>query len=204
MQYLQEKAQAAADESTYILYAFPTYSDAGGNTETAIIHSLLYQLCRANQSLIPAVNREHDARHNRSLLLDTWDKLLETFICGSEPVYIVLDGLDECDEIERKHLLRTILGLWQNCSNLHVLIASRKEVDIGRALKTNCETLIVEEKNRTDIKRFVTREINDLRGKIRQAAGSAAEEFFNIVAHNIVIQSEGARFIKKMPLQLLT
>ena len=186
---------AQANESIYTLYAFPTYDDTGGNTEMAIIRSLLYQLCHANKSLIPAVNKEHDARHSRSLLLNTWDKLLETFICGSEPVYIILDGLDECDEFERDQLLRKILGLCRNCSNLHVLVASRKEVDIRRAIETNCETLIVEEKNRTDIKRFVTREINDLWGKMRQPT---ADEFVTTVANNIVNQSEGARSIKMM------
>ena len=159
------------------------------------MRSLLYQLCRANQSLIPAVNKEYDARQSRSLLLNTWDKLLETFICGSEPVYIILDGLDECEEIERIQLLRKILVLWNNCSNLHILVASRKEVDIRRALETNCKTLIVEEKNRTDIKRFVTTEINNLWKKVRHIAEPMVGEFFRTVAHNIVNQSEGARSI---------
>ena len=189
---------AQANESIYILYAFPTHDDIGGNTEMAILRSLLYQLCRANQSLIPAVNKEHDARHKRSLLLNTWGKLLETFICGSEPVYIVLDGLDECDETERKQLLGVILGLWQNCSNLHVLVASRKEVDIRRALETHCETLIVEENNRIDIRHFVTREINELWRKIKHIAEPTAGEFLKTVRHNIVNQSEGARSIEKM------
>ena len=188
---------AQANESIYILYAFPTYDDTSGNTEAAIIRSLLYQLCRANQSLIPAVNKEHDDRHSRCLLLNTWSKLLETFICRSEPVYILLDAMDECDEIERGQLLRTILGLWKNCSNLHVLVASRKEIDIRRALATECQTLIVEEKNRTDIKRFVTTEINHLWRRIRDIAEPTAGEFFKVMAYNIVNQSEGARSIKK-------
>ena len=191
---------AQANESIYILYSFPTYQDTGGNTKADIIRSLLYQLCRANRSLIPAVNKEYDARQSRSLLLNTWDKLLETFICGSEPVYIVLDGLDECEEVERKQLLRTILDLWDNCSNLHILVASRKEVDIRRALETICETLIVEDKNRTDIQRFVTNEINDLLGGIRRPITHSVEptvvEFFKTVGHNIVIQSEGVRSIE--------
>ena len=157
---------AQANESIHILYSFPTYEVTSENTKKDIIRSLLYQLCQANPSLIPAVNKEYDARQSHSLLLDTWDKLLETFICGSEPVYIILDGLDECEEVERKKLLRTILSLCNNCSNLHILVASRKEVDICWALKTNCETLIVEDKNRNDIQRFVTSEIKDLLGGI--------------------------------------
>ena len=183
---------AHANESIYIPHAFPTYDDSGGNAEGAIIRSLLYQLCRANQSIIPVVNKEYDARHSRSLLLDTWGKLLETFICGSDPVYIILDGLDECDVTERKQLLRKVLGIWQNCSNLQVLVSSRKEVDIRRALEKNCETLNVEEKNRIDIEQFVTREINDLWGDIVHIAEPRAEHFFKMVAYNIVNQSEGA------------
>ena len=184
---------AQANESIYILYAFLTYDDIGGNTEAAVIRSLLYQLCRANQSLIPVANKEHDCRQSRSLLLNTWGKLLEKFICGSQPVYIILDGLDECDEMERGHLLRTILSLWQNCSNLHVLVASRKEVDIRRVLKPKCESLIVEEKNRTDIERFVTKGIEDLWAEIRHSAEPRDGEFFKTVARSIVNQCEGTR-----------
>ena len=193
---------AQINRSLYILYAFPTYDDTGGNTEATIIRSLVYQLCRANQSLIPAVNKEYDDRHSRSLLLNTWGKLLETFICGSEPVYLLLDGLDECDEIEREQLLRTILGLWQNCSNLHVLVASRKDVDIRRALETKCEMLIVEERNRADIDRFVIGGINDLWRNLKNRRiiepTAQAEEFFKTVRHDIVIRSEGSRSIEKM------
>ena len=189
---------AQANELIYILYAFPTYDDTAGNTKMAIINSLLYQLCRANKSLIPAVNREHEDRHSRSLALNTWGNLLETFICGSEPVYIILDGLDECDETEREQLLRTILGLWKNCSNLHVLVASRKEADIHRELEKHCEMLIVEKKNRADIKRFVIGKINDLWRRIKHIAEPTAGEFFKMVARSIVNQSEGARSIENL------
>ena len=181
------------NESIQVLYAFPSDGDTGGNTKAAIIRSLLYQLCRANSSLIPAVNDGHDARFSRSLHSNICDSLLEEFIWSSEPVYIIVDGLDECEMIERKQLLKTILHLSKTCSNLHVLVASRKEVDIREALKENCETLLVEEKNRSDIKRFVTSEINSLWRKIRHIASAEpmAGEFLKTVAHNIVNQSEG-------------
>ena len=184
---------AQANESIYILYSFPTYDDTGGNTEAAIMRSLLYQLCRANPSLIPAVNNGHDARFRHSLHSKICNNLLEELICSSEPVYIIVDGLDECEMIEREQLLRIILHLTKTCSNLHVLVASRKEVDIREAIEKNCETLLVEEKNRSDIKRFVTGEINSLWRKIKHNASAVpmAGEFLKTVAHNIVNQSEG-------------
>ena len=187
---------AGVNESIYILYAFPTHDDAGGNTEEAIICSLLYQLCRANQSLIPVVNEEYDTRQSRSLRMNTWDKLLETFICSSEPVYIVLDGLDECEEIERKPILTIILGLLQNCLNLHVLVASRKEVDICQELEGKCTTLIIEENSRSDIERFVAREIDNIWTKISKRHIAHLEpgtgKLFDTVKQNIVNQSGGA------------
>ena len=196
---------AQVNESIYILYAFPAYGDTGGNTEVAIIRSLLYQLCRANQSLIPVVNKEYDARQSRSLPLNTWSKLLETSICSLEPVYIILDGLDECEEIERKGILRIILDLWQNCTNLHVLVASRKEADIRQELEGNCETLIVEENSRSDIERFVAREIDDIWTNISNRHIADLEprtwEFFQTVKQNIANQSGGPRSIEKISLQ---
>ena len=190
LQYLQENI-AQADKSIYVLYTFSTHDDIGGNTAAAIIRSLLYQLCRANRSLVPALYKERDARQSHSFPLNTCGKLLETFICGLEPIYIILDGLDECGEVERNQLLRTILGIWRNCPNLHVLVASRKKGDIRRALETNCKTLIVGKQNCIDIKRFVTREINSLWRKISHIAEPTAGEFLKTVAHNIVNQSEG-------------
>ena len=50
-------------------------------------------------------------------------------------------------------------------------------VNCTRALEPNCETLVVEEKNRADIKRFVTSKINDLWRKIRHIAEPTAGEF---------------------------
>ena len=201
--HLQEMAQT--NESIQILYAFPSDGDTSGNTKAAIIRSLLYQLCRANPSLIPMVNKEHDSRYNRSLLSNICDNLLEKLIYSSETVYIIVDGLDECEMIDREQLLRTILHLLKTCSNLHVLVASRKEVDIGQALKTNGETLLVEEKNRADIKRFVASEINSLWRKIRDIASAEpmAGEFFKTVAHNIVNQSEGTSFIYRKAVKAL-
>ena len=182
---LHLQGMAQTNESIQIVYAFPSDGDTGGNTKAAIIRSLLYQLCRVNPSLIPAVNNSHDAHFSRSLHSDICDNLLEELICSLEPAYIIVDGLDECEMIEREQLLKTILHLSKTCSNLHVLVASRKEVDIREALKKNCRTLLVE-KNRSEIKRFVTGEINSLWRKIRSFASAMpiAGKFLKTVAHN--------------------
>jgi S-adenosylmethionine:diacylglycerol 3-amino-3-carboxypropyl transferase len=56
--------------------------------------------------------------------------------------------------------------------------------------------IIVEEKNRADIKRFVTGEINTLWSEVKHVAEPGASDFFKEVARNIVIQSGGTEFIQ--------
>jgi len=53
LEYLQNTTQVPG----YVVYAFPTYDNTATNTKIAITQSMIYQFCRANPSLIPAVNR---------------------------------------------------------------------------------------------------------------------------------------------------
>jgi len=128
LEYLQNTTQVPG----YVVYAFPTYDNTATNTKIAITQSMIYQFCRANPSLIPAVNRAYESEFagGRISSLNTCEGLLEEFICRAEPVYIVLDGLDECEEGERRQLLDSFHRLLLACPNLHVLVSSRKEADI--------------------------------------------------------------------------
>ncbi|KAF8241833.1 hypothetical protein K440DRAFT_608109 [Wilcoxina mikolae CBS 423.85] len=185
LRHLQAKVEAV--ESACVVYAFPTYDD--GNTKSAVMESILYQLCRANTALIPAANREYDTHASRSRISDPWDNLLEIFISRTDPVYMILDGLDECDETHRKKLLETTLKLCNDCPNLHVLVSSRKEVDIRQRLETNAEMVAVEEWNRSDIERYVTHEVCGLWERIKHIAKPEIENILmleNIKSQPIV------------------
>jgi hypothetical protein len=196
LHYLQEISQTGG--SNCVLHAFPNYDDASGNTHAAITGSLVYQFCKANPCLLSAANKEYDAISRLGLpVLDPWGKLLEKFICGSEPVYIILDGLDECDVSQRKQLLVTIQSLCNNCPNLYVLVASRKEVDITQKLRKSCEVVIMEEKNRADIEHFVTGEIKALWSRIKDIVEPGTSDIFKDIARNIVVRSEGTNLYCK-------
>jgi len=188
LQHLQ--AKVASVEGACAIYAFPTYDN--GNTKTAVVESILYQLCRANTALIPAANQEYDSHISKGRIFDPWDKLLETFICRAEPMFMVLDGLDECDQNHRKKLLEIIIKLCNDCPNLRVLVSSRKEVDIRQKLETNALMVAVEDRNRSDIEQFVKKEINDLWEGIKDIAEPETEEFIKDLAGNIACQSEGS------------
>lgn len=87
--------------------------------------------------------------------MDVAATILTTLLAGAGPVYIVIDGLDEIDEIERYRLLTRLINLSANCSNMKVLVSSRAESDIERLLKK--ETSIrIDRQNAGSIQAFVT------------------------------------------------
>ncbi|KAF8533501.1 hypothetical protein BDD12DRAFT_946276 [Trichophaea hybrida] len=83
--------------------------------------------------------------------------------------------------------VRQILPL----SSRRIKIASHKEIDIRWELEKHREIVIVEEKNRADIKRFITGKINTLWNEIKHVAEPRASDFFKEVARDIVVRSGG-------------
>lgn len=125
-----------------------------------MLRSLIRQL--STIPLLDGINRLwHD--HNRTgsepgseELAKVLDELIESH---KEPVFIVMDALDECpqtpDQPERVRLLDFLLNLsGKHRENLHILITSRPEHDIHSALMSypsiNLEVFVA-----SDVKHFV-------------------------------------------------
>ncbi|RYP91269.1 hypothetical protein DL770_002587 [Monosporascus sp. CRB-9-2] len=73
-------------------------------------------------------------------------------------VYIIIDGLDEIEELERGRLLKYLLGLSKDCEGVKVIISSRSEADIHSVLKDESTILRVDHKNAGNIQTFVNQE----------------------------------------------
>lgn len=65
----------------------------------------------------------------RSVKLEDWIHLLQLTIQKSDSVSIFLDGLDECDNIERRQVLKALSGISDNLST-RTFISSRDSVSI--------------------------------------------------------------------------
>ena len=73
----------------------------------------------------------------RSLALAT--KMLEDLCLSLPKIFIVVDGLDECGQTERKQILDVLTGLVSQCDvleagRLRLVVVSQDFVDIKRAL----------------------------------------------------------------------
>lgn len=147
-----------------VIYAFPTYDNENGNTLKSIFRALIFHLCYTDAALAAMALSQCDAK--RGMQVGKWndaqwkDLLRELIsVLHDEPCYIVIDGLDECKERQRKSLLAHIVALAKDCTGVHVFFSSRPEADIEKCLNTLGEKLIVNENNAEDIRAFVRSEL---------------------------------------------
>ena len=185
-----------------VLYAFPTYNDEKGNTRRGIIRSLISQLCCTDAALTAMVVSECDKKKGTTerwadvQWKDQLQKLIETV--GDEPCYILLDGLDECDERRhRSSLLNDMVALAAECPNVHVLISSRPEADIEKCLTNIGEKVVVDENNREDILVFIKKELEqrDFCTRVNDSANPTIGLFIKELPGDIVRMSRGLNFI---------
>jgi hypothetical protein len=94
----------------------------------------------------------------------------ESFISLTEElnlkeVYMVIDALDECPELERQHIIGFVTRVTEYLPCTKVFITSRRESDIVRAFnKSSTPTIQIKAKNiATDIESFVRSEVKKLR-----------------------------------------
>lgn len=136
------------------LFVFVSYADSCLLNARAVILSLLFQAADedADFQSVLVHPRERGFRENTSLATLLLRKHL---IKAPGTTYIIIDGLDEMDECERQVLLARLEDLSKACSNLRLLISSRIEHDILKALKKNSTGVRVDDKNFGAIQRYV-------------------------------------------------
>jgi hypothetical protein len=81
--------------------------------------------------------------------------------------YIIIDGLDECEESERQLILKTMVQLSNDCPTLRLAVACRDEKDISRILNNISQLISVNSANNTDISWYIGAQLDELWCEIR-------------------------------------
>lgn len=92
--------------------------------------------------------------------VDAAANLLKTLLVCAGPTYIVIDGIDEIDEIERCRLLKQLLEVSKTCQEVKILMSSRAEADIADLLKDQV-SIRVDSRNAGSIQTFVNQRIEE-------------------------------------------
>lgn len=115
------------------IFAYLSHTLSSKTSALSIIVSLIFQLAQADYDL--QVNLCQLNRENLKNDLSVGEDLLKNLLQCAGPVYIVIDGVDEVDKIERERLLEKLLAVSNACQNVMILIASRSEDDIATILE---------------------------------------------------------------------
>lgn len=85
-------------------------------------------------------------------------------------VYIIIDGVDECDSSERRAILSFLISLVTNSSTsgkLRTLFVSQDENDIKKLLR-NCTILrLTDDDNRSDIENYSLKRSQEIQHKFQ-------------------------------------
>ncbi|KAK0714452.1 hypothetical protein B0T21DRAFT_375908 [Apiosordaria backusii] len=154
---------AAIDEAKTrhrTLFVFVSHIYQNSTTARSILQSLLFQLAfdvKDAQSLLVESNEREllgSTRHVLGLLRT----LLGTPTAG--PTYIILDGLDEMEVVERGILLQQLTDL-ESCPELKILISSRREDDIASILGAKATEIRVDKRNSDSIQSYINQRTQD-------------------------------------------
>jgi hypothetical protein len=90
--------------------------------------------------------------------LEFTTELFADLVNEAGPVFIVIDGVDEMAELERRLLLKALIGQLKACEDLKLLVSSRGERDIALALGNDVPSARVDHKNITDIEAYIEKQ----------------------------------------------
>lgn len=138
-----------------VVYAFNSYIHTD-TTSISIMHSLLFQLASEDEDLqtILTESNKRDLKTNMA----TAKELLTNALKVVGGAFVIVDGLDEVEEVERKFFLISLMDVLDACrdTTTKVCISSRAEHDITQILVPKATTIRVDTKNIVGIQVYIS------------------------------------------------
>ena len=152
-------------------YFYCKDGDPDKNNCISVFRSLLNQLLTQCRDLVPYCC-DKKSSSGELTLASTYltTQILELFCLKIPKQYIIIDGLDECETVERKQILAFFNRLVGRCDDydpgkLRVLFVSQDYPDISKALPTAGILSMKQGDNENDIKGFVNKWAKDIQVK---------------------------------------
>ncbi len=154
-----EEAQKLNPQAA-VVYFYCKYHDKDKNTLTAIARELLRHCVPHDSAVLPLLYDKRAASSEIRLdSLATLKDLLETAISSAAKVAIVVDGLDECEESERKRALAYLIPLIKKADagipgSVRALFTSQDLADMRTKLRKANVIALMAQDNMADIRAY--------------------------------------------------
>lgn len=121
-------------------FAFLTYKDEKISA-LSVIHCLIFQLAEKDDKLVDVIceSMSEELKSNLAIATD----LLKSLILHAGTVCFVIDGVDEISKFERGRMVTELLRLVESCEGLRLILSSRPEADLNRALQGDAAAAII-------------------------------------------------------------
>jgi hypothetical protein len=142
---IEEVQYICQTRSATLAFFYFDHQDVTKQDARSLLSSLLIQLCEQSDrfsDLLSALFMQHgrgSRQPNEHALMGCLKEMIS--LSGGLPVYIIMDGLDECPDSSgltspRAEVLQIVQELVDSYySNVHICVTSRLEVDILRVLE---------------------------------------------------------------------
>ncbi|KAF2128362.1 C2H2 domain-containing protein [Dothidotthia symphoricarpi CBS 119687] len=171
--------------------------DHTSNSAVGILKGIVEQLLDQHPQLLPACYARYSSSGEPSLRsLSQAKRLVEDFCFTDVKTFVVVDGLDECEPVERKQLLDILVNIVGVCDThepgkLRMLLVSQDYSDIRRALHSSAVTRLTprivqisDTDNESDIRAYVRFEVDRIASKHSPITDDMKEYVRNLTVAN--------------------
>ena len=145
---------------------------------------MLSQLLPQNPEILPYLYDEC-LRSAKVTLASPQDsaKLLSTVLQAVPKTFIVIDGIDECEQKERRAILNFFVSAINDCEpgKIRGFFISQELSDIKTALHDSEALRLNEENSKVDIKNYVTRRAADIQERFKRMPNEARDHIVKLV-----------------------
>ncbi|KAF3934908.1 hypothetical protein ABW19_dt0205838 [Dactylella cylindrospora] len=182
-------------ERHLISYFFCTYTNAQSLLAYTIMSSILQQLLYYSNDIPPVLEPKlekyfHDKQSASRVTTAVLQEMIIEILNGNRARnFIIIDGLDECNDAQRGTLLRTLKQIYAAVPNsLKILISSRGSYDINRSL-TQFQQLDLLSSNQQDIETFIAQTL--INKKVEGQLPELPQELFDRIKKILAEKAKG-------------
>ncbi|KAH8806742.1 ankyrin repeat-containing domain protein, partial [Flagelloscypha sp. PMI_526] len=182
-----------------VAYYFFEFSNFNTLSEEALFRSLVAQLSYVNEAYARGMYEKHRKGAVQPQLATLQAAFYSLASEAAEPVYVVIDALDELPPLQRTRLLKTLEKTWSiPHRHLHLIVTSRDDVDASEHLdgKVQYELAVEDAMIRRDIAVVIEKELSSAKwtswpekecARVREQLNNRADGQFRIVACQIEV-----------------
>ncbi|KAF8343244.1 ankyrin repeat-containing domain protein, partial [Amanita rubescens] len=126
--------QQTDNKNSSLTYFFCDVSNINKGTARGLLCSLVFTLCTPqNQEVLKDLFQKCNNGHQKPSDHDLYE-VLRSYLSGFQDVYLFIDALDECANVEEVLDLVKLINRW-GIRSCHLLVTSRKELPIVNSLR---------------------------------------------------------------------